>query len=112
MIAYTAGSIVLVARSGMMPPEWRKIGFHFGAVLFGTALGGMLSFPLVAVLAIAMQWTPTRTLLIYVLPKAESALFLGWILVSWIVGLAVTYGLLWWLRGTKAEARSQPFTPK
>jgi hypothetical protein len=96
----------------MMPPEWRMIGFHVGAVLFGTALGAMLAFPLVAVFAIAMQWMPTRMLLINVLPKAEPLLFLVWIVISWIVGLAVTYGLLWWLRSTKAEARSRQFTPK
>jgi hypothetical protein len=31
-----------------------------------------------------------------------TAMFLCWVIVSWMVGLAVTYGLLWSLRSTKA----------
>jgi hypothetical protein len=76
--------------------EWHNPILHIASVLFGTGLGFVMIFPLMAILSYSIQIPGVWPLLSYIMPRNAGWAFVMFLLVSWIAGVAATYAMIAW----------------
>jgi hypothetical protein len=76
--------------------EWQNPVLHIAAVLFGTGLGFLMTFPLMAIFVYGIQIPGVWAVLSYIMPRNVGWAFVMFLVVSWIAGVTATYAMISW----------------
>ena len=74
--------------------HWRKAGLYFAVLLLGTALGTMLTIPVLALAGAVVRIPGVHPVLDRILTADYDApLMWGLLVSSWLLGIVVTYAI-------------------
>jgi hypothetical protein len=96
MAARTAGIRSIKSYMTKRRAEWKRLGFHAAATLFGTGLGVLMIYPVMAASSLLMQQPTTRAILIFLMPTGDHWWVAIGLVIAWVLGMLVTYAVLTW----------------